>query len=288
MNLRAVLCCILVLASIPGRADEQMRRVQEELRKRNLYFGDVDGRQTAETRGAIRRFQERKGFAATGELNADTLRSMDIVPSGKLEESWPDGPVMKSDFARQLAETDRKMLEELQATETAPSPDASAPEAPIAETVGSPGASAGEADPAVKPPTPIALGPNPNPPEEVVEQTKAFVRDYLAACATNRLDAEMQFYADRVSYFDHGNVDRAFVAKDVQRFYKRWPDRHYDLLDFKVTRTRGEERDVSFRIAFRYKNPEQSVAGRSLNFFKVRQEPEGLRFVSLREQRVRE
>ena len=38
------------------RADEVMRQVQEELRKRNLYFGDVNGLHTPQVAAALRRF----------------------------------------------------------------------------------------------------------------------------------------------------------------------------------------------------------------------------------------
>jgi peptidoglycan hydrolase-like protein with peptidoglycan-binding domain len=286
---RAVSCCVLLLSTRLALADEQVRQVQEELRKRNLYFGDVDGRKTAEVRGAIRRYQERKGFPATGDLNAETLRSLAVVATGDASEEWPEGTVMKSDAARQIAEADRKVLEELNTEdagppEPGPEPAAAKPEAIAPHTSDPP------PDVPTKAPDPLALGPESSGsiPADLAEQTRAFVRDYLSACTTNSLNAELQFYADRVNYFDHGSVDRAFIAKDVQRFYERWPQRQYDLLDFKITKARGEERDVSFRIAFRYKNSRQSVAGRTQNFFKVRQDADGLHFTSLREQRVRE
>ena len=42
------------------RADDTTRQVQEELRKRNLYFGDVDGCRSPQLIAAVRRYQERK------------------------------------------------------------------------------------------------------------------------------------------------------------------------------------------------------------------------------------
>jgi hypothetical protein len=46
---RTLSCLLCLLLWIPGfvRADEPVRQVQEELRKRNLYFGNIDG-QTSE------------------------------------------------------------------------------------------------------------------------------------------------------------------------------------------------------------------------------------------------
>ena len=114
------------------------------------------------------------------------------------------------------------------------------------------------------------------------------MRDYLQAAETNKLEAEMSFYADRVNYFDHGNVTREFIERDVRRYYKRWPQRDYELLDFKLTKAAGNDVEVKFRIGFRVKNPEHSVVGKTNNIFKIRRTGDEMRFVSLKEQRLRE
>src|SRR5207302_7400454 len=84
------------------RADEQTRRAQEELRKRNLYFGDIDGRQTPETAAAIREYQRRKGFGATGEIDTVTADSLKLPPG-----NLPDVPVLRSDVALTKSERDK-------------------------------------------------------------------------------------------------------------------------------------------------------------------------------------
>ena len=86
----------LLCAPFAARADEATRAVQEELRKRKIYFGDVDGRQTPSVLDAVKKYQERKGFAATGEPDSDTLRSLGIsAPASR--EPLPDVPVLRSD-----------------------------------------------------------------------------------------------------------------------------------------------------------------------------------------------
>ena len=99
----------------------------------------------------------------------------------------------------------------------------------------------------------------------------------------------MQFYADSLNYFDHGPVNRAFVKKDVERFYQRWPQRHYRLESCTVNRVEGPERDVTFTIAFEYKSPtdERLVKGRSANRFRIRWDEAQPRFTVLKEQRLR-
>jgi len=263
MKLARTTSLILLLTCVVATADEQIRRVQEELRKRQLYFADIDGRLTKETQGALKRYQKRKGFTASGEVNPETLRSLDLVAPPP-EETFPDVPVLKSDAARELAEADRKLLEEME----------DGPLSPVAEA----------------PLETVEVTDQPAGPEPVspwAERAETFVRSYLDACKTNELPAELAFYADRVNYFDHGEVTRDFVARDVARYYKRWPQRDYELLDLTLGKTSEQEVEVKFRIRFNVKSPSNSASGRTSNIFKIRQTGDDLRFVSLKEQRVR-
>jgi peptidoglycan hydrolase-like protein with peptidoglycan-binding domain len=314
MNRRFFVLLALLLAGGVVLGNEQVRRVQEELRKRNVYFGEVDGRKTDETERAIRRYQQRQGFPLSGEADAATLRSLNIPLSpAKPEEEWPEGSVvMKGDSAREVSEADKKALEQWNTAQPPPAPEVVAGEAKISA----------EPEPAVKEPpldtaklappkvaepqpTPPAAPKAPPPPIADLDRTRpgkpepkdfgptsdpeTFVRRYLDACASNHLGAELSFYAPRMSYFDHGSVDRNFVAKDVQRFYDRWPQRKYELLSCEQTALPGGEHQVVFKIGFHYENPErnQRVSGRSINVFRMRDFENGPRFTSLKEQRLR-
>jgi len=275
MNTVRLTSLILLLSSALTCADEKVRRVQEELRKRNLYFADIDGQLTKETENAVRRYQKRKGFPANGAIDADTLRSLELAPPGPpppdpvAEEILPDLPVLKSDAARELAEADKKILDEL---------ESNGPLAPI-----------GESPPSLEEPSDLPDEPaSPAAPESpVAARAETFVRSYLEACELNQLSSELTFYADRVSYFDHGDVSRDFIAKDVSRYYKRWPQRDYELLEFKVGAFRENEVEVKFRIGFQVKSPSHRASGKTVNVFKIRQTGDELRFVSLKEQRIR-
>src|SRR4051794_6859352 len=94
----------LFLAFFVGvlRAQDDLRSVQEELRRRDLYFGDVNGRDSAELQTATKRYQERKGFPATGKPDRETLKSLGLVPRSPNEPpppelAWPQEPVLPSD-----------------------------------------------------------------------------------------------------------------------------------------------------------------------------------------------
>lgn len=86
-----------------ARGDEQTRQVQEELRKRHLFFSDIDGRPTPDYSAALKRYQQRQGFAVTGVADEVTLSSLGIseaAPPGEgAPELLPDVPVLKSDIA---------------------------------------------------------------------------------------------------------------------------------------------------------------------------------------------
>ncbi len=95
------LCLICALANwSQALADEETRQVQEELRKRHLFFRDIDGKPSSEFALAIKRYQQRMGFAQTGVADEFTLYSLGIgepAPPAEGATNLPDMPVLKSD-----------------------------------------------------------------------------------------------------------------------------------------------------------------------------------------------
>lgn len=89
---------ILALSLWPAglRADESTRAVQEELRRRHLFYGNIDGRESSGLTAALKRYQERKGFRQTGVADAETVRSMGL-PDTAMQADLPDVPVLRSD-----------------------------------------------------------------------------------------------------------------------------------------------------------------------------------------------
>jgi peptidoglycan hydrolase-like protein with peptidoglycan-binding domain len=60
-------------------ADEQVRRVQEELRKRHLFYGNMTGETSPALITAITRYQDKKGIRHTGRLDSETCASLGVV-----------------------------------------------------------------------------------------------------------------------------------------------------------------------------------------------------------------
>ena len=275
MNTLRLLFIALAVAGAPAYADEQVRRIQEELRKRNLYFGEIDGKRTEETKRALQHFQKRKGFNPTGEPDGDTLASLNLTSPPVSAEPWPEIPVLKSDAPRKVKEEERKYLESIAPIAEGPEID----EITLADKQFAPPAPAPQKDP----PAP-AEAPRTSP----AEGAEQFVRKYLDVCETNDVAAETAFYGGHVSYFDHGLVDRPFIEQDVAAFYKRWPTRSYHLFDFKVLESTAEKAIVKFRIGFQYRNSKHRVAGKTDNVFTIQKAGDQMKFTSLREKRLRD
>jgi peptidoglycan hydrolase-like protein with peptidoglycan-binding domain len=52
--------------------------VQQALRRRGYYHGSIDGDAGPGTRGAIRAYQDDRGLAVTGRIDAALVRSLGI------------------------------------------------------------------------------------------------------------------------------------------------------------------------------------------------------------------
>ncbi|MDQ2918599.1 MAG: peptidoglycan-binding protein [Verrucomicrobiota bacterium] len=87
--------CLLSTRAL--RADEATRQAQEELRRRHLFYGDIDGLPSPTFVAAIKTYQARKGFAQTGTVDADTLRSLGVSLPGVPATDLPNVPILRSD-----------------------------------------------------------------------------------------------------------------------------------------------------------------------------------------------
>jgi len=89
---RALLCFVVMLCMVSlVRADQGIRSLQQTLKDRGFYYGTVTGNKSAETTAALRRYQIRNGLKVTGEINEETLRSVNsnAVASASQPSSKP-------------------------------------------------------------------------------------------------------------------------------------------------------------------------------------------------------
>ena len=264
--LRLFTTLLLILLPLSGmaRADETVRQVQEELRKRNLYFDNIDGQNSAVLADALKRYQARKGFAVTGRVDSETATSLHVQTT-VAAAPLPDMPVLKSDEASALPESQRLALqrEAEEKLDLTPTP----------------------APPAESPPPGQDLGP---------ERVNQFVRDYLRDAETPDVPKQVNYYGFPVRYFDHGSVSQEFVTKDTSNYVKRWPERKYALtgpVTFFASGNEGET-NVEFTIAFDLHSPARSTknkaVGKTKNWWSLRKNDDELKIIAIREARLRE
>jgi len=266
--IRVLTCLLAVFVSISSfaRADETVRQVQEELRKRNLYFGNIDGQASPVLVDALKRYQTRKGFAVTGKVDQDTATSLHIQAATVAASApLPDVPVLKSDTASALPESQRLALQ--REAEEKPDPTSSPP--PPAES--------------------------PGPGQDLTpDRVNKFVQDYLRDAESQDVVAQVKYYAFPVRYFDHGAVSEQFVTQDTSDYVKRWPERKYALtgpVSFFASGKEGET-EIEFTIAFDLRSAARTTRNKAIghtkNWWSVRADGEDLKIVTIREERLRE
>jgi peptidoglycan hydrolase-like protein with peptidoglycan-binding domain len=266
IQLLTCLCAVLVAVPTFVRADDTVRQVQEELRKRNLYFGNIDGQTSPVLVDALKRYQTRKGFAVTGKVDPDTATSLHIKAAAVAgTATLPDMPVLKSDVESALPESQRLALQK----EAENEPDLT--------------------------PSPPAPAESPAPGQDLTpERVNKLVQDYLRDAETADVAAQVRYYAFPVRYFDHGSVSQQFVTQDTSNYVKRWPERKYTLtgpVNFFASGKEGET-EVEFTIAFDLRSAARTTknraVGRTKNWWTIQANGDDLKIVAIREARLRE
>ncbi len=247
---------LLLLAGLlwPGLAlgDEVTRQVQEELRHRHLYYSDIDGRSTADLSAALKKYQERQGFSRTGIPDDETLRSLNIV-------NEPAAP--------------------------ADSPVEPLPDVPVLRS------DSARQNHEIKPPVQtVASAPaNSVPPSRA--EVREFVQKYFVACASPDVHDELEFYADRVDYFDHGTVDKAYIQNELAAYTQRWTRRSYQIGDSIAITPEHEKVTAKFRVTFQVANgpANRRAHGQTNDTFGITRRADGsLQIVSIAEARVKQ
>lgn len=72
---------VFLVATALLRGDQTIESVQQTLKDQGFYYGEITGEKNADTTAAIRRYQIRHGLQITGEINDETLRSLQNEPA---------------------------------------------------------------------------------------------------------------------------------------------------------------------------------------------------------------
>src|SRR6266404_5863886 len=88
--MRLRIAILILLTSVgPLWADQAIQNVQQALKDQGFYYGEITGTKDADTTAAIRRYQIRNGLQVTGDLNEETLRSVNSSSNSVALASQP-------------------------------------------------------------------------------------------------------------------------------------------------------------------------------------------------------
>lgn len=278
----------LLLVPLQFRGDDQVRSVQEELRRRNLYFGDIDGRRSGELSEAVRRYQKRKGFAESGTEDRNTLRSMGLAvrrpgePAPK-EMEWPDEPVLRSDTPIATPQTIEAVIDE-----TGILPEVLSPKQAFKPPTEKEIIRASAQTVRVSTKTPLPPIASRNDPRLAPAHLVLFAKNYVRSLSSKRLQDQLHFYGDRVKYFHSGTIDRRLIERSLLDYARRWPSRDYtigEVIDYAPIRGRGEI-VLTFRVHFKLKGHGKKVEGITENRVVINAATSDPRIISIEERRV--
>ncbi len=288
-----ILCVLLCLGTTLVADTEFVREAQEELRKRNLFFGDIDGQITPQLTNALKRYQTRKGFEVTGAIDSPTAASLQIQslagsPSAGSEmarapkpSNIPANPAAATAQVATVSSTTAVYAAEgANATQAASTTEAAA------ELVARAQGEAAWADLPVVPEPPAEA---PTPDLITADRVNRFVETYLADGETDDIGLQVWFYRFPVKYFSHGLVNQDFVVKDTQAYVKRWPERNYRIVAPITFNTSGPEGEtqIEFTIDYTVRNKGRTKSGRTKNFWTVRASGDDMKIIAIREEHIR-
>ncbi|CAN5595014.1 hypothetical protein BH20VER1_BH20VER1_13970 [soil metagenome] len=248
------------------QADDTTRAAQERLKKDGFYFGEVNGTAGSETSAAITRYQIRHGLAISGQLDAETVKSLRLKPG----TAAPAPVDSESDTWRRLRKSDQQFLSGLNARKSPATPARSARTAP--------------------PPPPASAAPA--SAEVVFTLSQERLRDYVGAFVLAGLDrrvgAELEFFANRVKYYNRGAIPREQIRQDLVRYNQRWPQRRFWLAGEVQVEPRPDSLlRVTFPLRYELRSGSERSSGKVLKTLLVEVTGEDLQIVSVNERKAR-
>ena len=271
-----LLSAVFLCAVASAFADETVRAAQTRLKDAEFYFGEINGAYNSETSSAVSRYQIRNGLQITGRLDAETAKSLGI-PASKAEAPAP----RDSTSWQRLRKADQQFLSRTNRGE--PATRASRARAtPRPQAAPAPAATrrSGAALP------PDALEGN----TLVLSQER--LRDYVGAFVLAGLDprvgAELEFFANRVNYYDKGVVSRDKIRSDLRAYNERWPQRRFWLAgEVRVAPQPDSSLRVTFPLRYELRSAKERASGKIQKTLTVEVTGEDLQIVGVDERKIR-
>jgi peptidoglycan hydrolase-like protein with peptidoglycan-binding domain len=267
----ALLGLVLVTASAYS-ADDNVRAAQTRLKESGFYFGETNGTLDSDTSAAISRYQIRNGLAITGQLDAETARALGVAAAATSAKAQPQD----SGSWQRLRKTDRQFLDRLESTKPGRKPgEVASPAAAPRQRAAAKGTTArGGAQPPAPataedasvrslPPASAPAGSDYGP---VLVLSKERLRDYVGAFVLAGLDprigAELEFFGDRVDYYNRGTLRRQEIRADLESYARKWPERRFWLAGDVAVQPQADSRvRVTFPLRYEVRNGARRSSG---------------------------
>ena len=279
-KLLATAVLVTVCAVANAAADQNVRAAQQRLKNDGFYFGETNGTLDAETSAAISRYQIRNGLQITGQLDADTARSLGVASGA------PSGNAAAADANswRRLKKSDRQFLERLESTKPGRKPGV------VRSTASADRATARTSQPAAADGSPSATEGLED--ETVLVLSRERLRDYVGAFVLAGLDprvgAELEFFGEPVAYYNQGTLTREKIRADLQRYAQRWPERRFWLAGEVDVQPQADSRlRVTFPLRYELRNGSKRSSGKVLKTLQVEVLGEDLQIVGVNERKMR-
>lgn len=201
----------------PVQADSGVAAAQRELKEQGLYRGASDGNWNNQTSASIARYQIREGLEINGELDRATQKALGLTESprrveNRAGESW-----------KILREQDAAMLDRIEETR---------PSGAAVQTVTQTQTDRRVETRLVERSTAESVGPvgdqSSGRQTAMEEWLSDYIGAYVIAGLAPNVDAELQFFADKVDYFGTAK-NREAIRKDLESYNARYPERRFWL-----------------------------------------------------------
>ena len=133
----------------------------------------------------------------------------------------------------------------------------------------------------------------PNPHKPIVkkvyfnkERVGAFLTEFIASGESNSAEEALPYYAHNLKrYFNLKNATRSDIFKDKVRYYKKWYQRAFTLVDFTILDTYSRDGieycDVKQNIRWKVQSSSISKSGKSVNMLTLKKIAKSFQIVSL-------
>jgi peptidoglycan hydrolase-like protein with peptidoglycan-binding domain len=241
-------------------ADESVRTAEAKLKEGGFYFGPTDGVISSDFSAGVTRYQIRNGLQITGNLNEETSKALGVKP----EVTPRSAAAPDAETWRRLRKSDQQFLTRAAASSPLPAARSESPTKAL--------------EPVASDSSRVVLSP---------ERLRDYVAAFVLAGLDPQIGAELEFFGDRVDYYDDGAVGRERVRADLQRYAREWPQRRFWLAgDVEVEPQPDSRLRVTFPLRYELANGAKQRSGKVRKTLLLEVRGADLQIVSVNERKA--